>query len=41
VLDRPAQQASANAKFAAVFYALPFLMNGPVCLERDISDPPE
>jgi hypothetical protein len=41
VLDRPAQQASANAKSAAVFYALPVLKNGPVCLEWDISDPPE
>jgi cyanate permease len=41
VLDRPAQQALANAKFAVLLCALPLLKGGHACLERDVDDPPE
>jgi hypothetical protein len=41
VPDRPAQQALANAEFAAVLDARPVLESGHVCLERDVGDPPE
>jgi hypothetical protein len=41
VLDRPAQQALANAKFAVLLCALPVLKGSHACLERDVDDPPE
>src|SRR6516162_3214274 len=41
VLDRPAQQAVANAKFAVLLCALPVLKGGHACFERDVNDPPE
>jgi hypothetical protein len=41
VLDRPAQQALANAKFAILLCALPVLKGGHACLERGVDDPPE
>jgi hypothetical protein len=41
VLDRPAQQALADAKFEVLFCSLPILKGGHTCLERDVDDPPE
>src|SRR5215469_5745844 len=41
VLDRPAQQALADAKFGVLSCSRPILKGGHACPERDVDDPPE
>jgi len=41
MLDRPAQQALADAKFGVLSCSRPILKGGHTCLERDVDDPPE